>query len=71
MDLSCGSLVRLRSGGPKMTVCSWDWVGEDVVVKCCWMASDAVQVASFPIATLESAQPQQCCSVPPKAAKKK
>ena len=47
-----GDVVRLKSGGPKMTVRGYDPIdGEEVT--CEWMSNNAIQERSFHQSTLE------------------
>lgn len=45
-----GDLVKLKSGGPAMTV---EVVGEDGLVACCWMDKTRLERRSFPAAALK------------------
>ncbi len=48
--IEVGTVVRLKSGGPKMTV---QWI-EDDMAGCVWFDSKGAQQAgNYPIATLE------------------
>jgi len=52
--LQIGEVVRLRSGGPCMTVVARGARAEPGAVECAWFdKSDAYAVAGFPIAALE------------------
>ncbi len=42
-NFEIGDVVRLRSGGPKMTVCKRD-IG---LVECCWFAESPVPVMGY------------------------
>lgn len=47
-----GDLVRLKSGGPKMTVIH---ASDSIGVSCCWFISDQERRASFPAVALQIA----------------
>ena len=51
--MNAGDTVRLKSGGPVMTV---DWVGEDKA-RCVWMKDETPMTHKFSIAALEAAKP--------------
>lgn len=50
-ELKIGMVVRLRSGGPRMTVVSTDVEGK--VTECYWFIDDALQYDRFPTETVE------------------
>ena len=75
MSLQVGEVVRLKSGGPAMTVVATGARAEPGVVECAWFDSeDAYATASFPPRALErmtlapSAQPPVALSGPGLAA---
>ena len=50
-----GDIVRLKSGGPVMTV---DWVYQDKAqARCVWMRDETPMKRRFSIAALEAAKP--------------
>ena len=53
--MNAGDTVRLKSGGPVMTV---DWVGEDTA-HCVWMKDETPMKHKFSIAALEAAKPPE------------
>lgn len=44
-----GAVVKLRSGGPQMTV---DALGHGGSITCIWFVEDELQVAAFPLKAL-------------------
>jgi uncharacterized protein YodC (DUF2158 family) len=50
-----GDLVKLRSGGPKMTVQSVNAGQEDQLVHCVWFEQGSPQSHTFPAGALEGA----------------
>jgi uncharacterized protein YodC (DUF2158 family) len=56
MTLQVGEVVRLKSGGPAMTVMATGARAEPGVVECAWFSRDhAYATASFPPRALERA----------------
>lgn len=49
-EFNVGDVVRLKSGGPKMTVCQ-----KSEVYLCCWFNGEAGEQGSFPAQSLEHA----------------
>ena len=56
MDFKAGDVVKLKSGGPKMTIkkiCSMPSSNEDDGADCCWFDNNEVKDGKFPLITLE------------------
>ena len=49
VEFAVGEIVELVSGGPKMTVQSWDTrnVGSNLMFKCQWFAGKKLESGSF------------------------
>ena len=54
-DFKVGDTVRLKSGGPHMTVSS-DVYGAPPSVSCQWFDRDTVKKGTFPVASLQMAE---------------
>ena len=60
MNLQVGEIVRLKSGGPAMTVVATGARAEPGVVECAWFDRDnAYAAASFPPRALERVNLEQ------------
>ncbi len=55
-DFKDGDVVQLKSGGPKMTVDSWD--EELGVYHCSWFAGDELKNAAFESTSLQKFNPK-------------
>lgn len=51
-SLTIGDVVQLKSGGPKMTVCSTE--GKGGAYRCCWFNGKRVERADFQFETLKT-----------------
>jgi uncharacterized protein YodC (DUF2158 family) len=54
-ELNVGDRVRLKSGGPVMTISEGNY-GDGSSVLCQWFAGTKLETGIFPLATLESAK---------------
>ncbi|WP_082108870.1 DUF2158 domain-containing protein [Azospirillum thiophilum] len=54
-DIVKGKVVRLKSGGPNMTVISvgHDEIQDEVLAYCVWFVSNEAKYNSFPLFTLD------------------
>jgi len=62
MTFKIGDLVKLKSGGPTMTVTRVDNLGIRTIVRCTWFAGSKKEQGEFP--------PEALVSPPPIAQKK-
>jgi uncharacterized protein YodC (DUF2158 family) len=53
-----GDVVRLRSGGPRMTVILCDAIDGVMGADCLWFVAGRTEAARFPAATLAAWQPR-------------
>ncbi len=67
-QLKIGSVVRRKSGGPKMTVESEP---KDGSVSCGWFNGGDPQFSNFPVEALELVPPEDKTAVPRPAAKRR
>ena len=54
-EIKAGDVVKLKSGGPKMTV---SWVADELgtlTAGCTWFVKDQKQFDKFPVTSLEHA----------------
>jgi len=66
MSLQVGEIVRLKSGGPAMTVIATGARAEPGVVECAWFGLDDVYAtASFPPRALERVDLEQSAAHDP------
>lgn len=61
-DFKVGDVVRLRSGGPEMTVTATN-LGESKNLRCEWFESGSVKISTFPAAALEKAADSRASGV--------
>ena len=57
MAFNIGDLVKLKSGGPKMTVTRVDNLGIRTIVRCTWFAGSKKEQGDFPPEALVSPPP--------------
>ena len=57
MAFKIGDVVKLKSGGPAMTVMKVDDFGTRTVIKCTWFAESKIERGDFPPEVLLSAPP--------------
>ena len=57
MPFNIGDLVKLKSGGPKMTVTRVDNLGIRTIVRCTWFAGSKKEQGEFPPEALVSPPP--------------
>jgi len=56
-ELALFDVVRLRSGGPPMTIVAWPLKGDDDLVACAWFAEGGYLSARFRLGSLTRAEP--------------
>jgi len=54
-QIKAGSVVQLKSGGPKMTVAFVENDNGEQVAACTWFANDKKERSRFPVVTLKLA----------------
>jgi uncharacterized protein YodC (DUF2158 family) len=57
MAFKVGDLVKLKSGGPTMTVTRVDDLGIRTIVRCTWFAGSKNERGDFPLETLVPVPP--------------
>jgi uncharacterized protein YodC (DUF2158 family) len=57
MAFKIGDIVRLKSGGPAMTVTKVDDFGIRTIIKCTWFAENKNERGDFPPEALVPASP--------------
>jgi uncharacterized protein YodC (DUF2158 family) len=64
MNHNIGDVVRLKSGGPKMTIDTVNYAGHSGLVRCVWFSENEVRYDNFSKESLELVVPEKIHVIP-------